>query len=243
MRSGITIVQLLWLLIIFTPTEWAPYLFLTLAIGELLVPQWAERAARGGRYWRLFHPTHIEERYGLFTIIVLGECVLSATVGIQVVATGGVTAGLIVVAACGLVIAFGAWWIYFDHPGHLTPTPDLAMRWGFLHVIVFTSLAALGAGLHVAAEAVVDEAPARTGSLAVAIPVAGYLVGIVALMVATRRVPSPVYIVPKLIGAAVLLVVGALGSVVLTMLVAAAVMAIMVALLIRVAPRPPLATR
>ena len=90
------------------------------------------------------------------------------------------------VAAGGLLIAFGAWWIYFDHPGHLTPNPQLAIRWGYVHVVVFVSLAAVGAGLHVAAEAVAGEASARTGALAVAIPVAGYLVGIVLLMVATR---------------------------------------------------------
>jgi len=54
---GITLVQLMWLLIIVTPEQYAPWLFLTLAIGEVLVPQWAERAARGGRYWRLFHPS------------------------------------------------------------------------------------------------------------------------------------------------------------------------------------------
>ena len=155
---GITLLQLLWLLIIAVPEQYAPWLFAVLAIGELSIPQWAEGAARGSRYWRLFHPEHIEERYGLFTIIVLGESVLSATVGIQEVATRGVSADLIVVAAGGLLIAFGAWWIYFDHPGHLTPNPALSMRWGYLHVVVFVSLAALGAGLHVAAEAVAGEA-------------------------------------------------------------------------------------
>ena len=233
---GITLLQLLWVLILLTPERYAPWLFLVLAIGELSIPQWAEGAARGSRYWRLFHPEHIEERYGLFTIIVLGESILSATVGIQEVATRGVFADLIVVAAGGLLIAFGAWWIYFDHPGHLTPNPQLAIRWGYVHVVVFVSLAAVGAGLHVAAEAVAGEASARTGALAVAIPVAGYLVGIVLLMVATRRVPRPIYIVPKLVGAVVILIAGLVGSVVATMVVAAAVMVVMVVIMIVVAP-------
>jgi low temperature requirement protein LtrA len=238
---GITLVQSLWLLILITPERYAPWLFLVLAIGELSIPQWAEGAARGSRYWRLFHPEHIEERYGLFTIIVLGESVLSATVGIQEVSTGGVSAGLIAVAAGGLLIAFGAWWIYFDHPGHLTPNPQLAMRWGYVHVTVFVSLAALGAGLHVAAEAVAGEATERTGALAVAIPVAGYLLGIVLLMISTRHVPRPIYIVPKLIGAAVILLVGLVGSVVATVLVAAAVMVVMVVIMIVIAPAPRVA--
>ncbi len=235
---GITLLQLLWVLILAVPEQYAPWLFALLAIGELSIPQWAEGAARGSRYWRLFHAEHIEERYGLFTIIVLGESVLSATVGIQEVATRGVFADLIVVAAGGLLIAFGAWWIYFDHPGHLTPSPELAIRWGYVHVVVFVSLAALGAGLHVAAEAVAGEATERIGALAVAIPVAAYLLGIVLLMVATRHVPSAIYIVPKLIGAAVIVVVGLIFSVVATVVVAAAVMVVMVVIMIVVAPAP-----
>jgi low temperature requirement protein LtrA len=229
---GITCVQLLWLLILATPTQWAPYLFALLATGELLVPQWAESAARGGRYWRLFHPGHIEERYGLFTLIVLGESVLSATVGIQEVATRGVSAGLLVVAIGGLLIAFSAWWLYFDHPGHLTPSPELSMRWGALHVIVFTSLAALGAGLHVAAEAAAGEASARTGALAVAIPVAGDLLGLVVLMVATRRANRPRSVAPKVVGAIVVVLVGSVGSAPATVVVAAIVMVVMVVLMV-----------
>ena len=42
--------------------------------GELAVPLWAERAARTP-----WHPHHIAERYGLFTLIVLGESILAAT--------------------------------------------------------------------------------------------------------------------------------------------------------------------
>jgi uncharacterized membrane protein len=57
-------------------------------------------------------------------------------------------------------------------------------------------------------------------------------------MVATRHVPSPIYVVPKVIGAAVLLVVGLVGSVVATMVVAAAVMVVMVVIMIVIAPAP-----
>src|SRR5215203_2780739 len=127
--AGITVVQLLWIVIVATPAEWTPPVFLILACAEMAVPFWAERASRGSRYWRLFHPRHIEERYGLFTIIVLGESLLAATVGIRDVAQEGVTTRLVVVAVGGLLLAFGAWWLYFDHPGHLQPTPQLAMRW------------------------------------------------------------------------------------------------------------------
>jgi low temperature requirement protein LtrA len=238
---GISVLQLLWVLILVTPEHYTPWLFLVLALGELAVPQWAEGASRGSRYWRLFHPEHIEERYGLFTIIVLGESVLSATVGIQEVATRGVSVSLICVAGGGLLIAFGAWWTYFDQPGHLTPDPSFSMRWGYLHVVVFASLAALGSGLHVAAEAVSGEATVRTGALAVAVPVAGYLVGLVLLTLATRRLPGSIHVVPNLLGAAVVLVVGLLAPVVVTVVVAAAVMVVLVALMIAAPPPRPAA--
>ena len=45
-----------------------------LAALELPVPVWAERAAPTP-----WHPHHIAERYGLLTLIVLGESMLAAT--------------------------------------------------------------------------------------------------------------------------------------------------------------------
>ena len=179
-----------------------------LAICELLVPEWAERAAPATT--PLFHPEHIEERYGLFTIIVLGESILAASVGIRQVGTEGISAELIVVAVGGLLLAFGAWWLYFDHPGHLTPSPDVAFRWGYTHVVVFTALAALGAGLYVAAEAVAGHASERTGALAVTLPVAGFLVGLVLLMVATHHAVTAMSLGTKLAGAAVIVLLGLL---------------------------------
>ena len=200
--------QLLWLLILAAPTGSRAPLFLVLAIGELLVPVWAERA-RGSR--RFFHPEHIEERYGLFTIIVLGESILAASVGIRQIATEGVTAGLIVIAIGGLLLAFGAWWLYFDHPGHLTPSPRVAFRWGYIHVVVFASLAALGAGVYTAAEAEAGHTTERTGRSPSPSPMAGFLLGLVLLMLATHHAVSPASIGSKLGGATVIVALGALA--------------------------------
>jgi low temperature requirement protein LtrA len=63
-------------------------IFVVLAIAELGVPRWAERS--GTTNW---HPHHIAERYGLFTIILLGESVLAAATGVQAaVRTGHIEA-------------------------------------------------------------------------------------------------------------------------------------------------------
>ena len=61
--------------------------FLVLRLLELAVPVWAERA--GPTTW---HPHHIAERYGLLTLIVLGESILAATMAVQAALASGESA-------------------------------------------------------------------------------------------------------------------------------------------------------
>ncbi len=94
------------------PTTAGLVAFFLLATLELCVPLWAEQVGRTA-----WHPGHIAERYGLFTIIVLGESVLSATVGVQTAIdldSKFSDLGLVVVG--GLLTLFTMWWIYFDLP-------------------------------------------------------------------------------------------------------------------------------
>ena len=58
------------------------------------------------------HASHIPERVGLFTLIVLGETVLAVVVGTESVAWN-LESGL--VAALGFVLAASFWWLYFDY--------------------------------------------------------------------------------------------------------------------------------
>ena len=238
--GGVTVIQLLWLGILVAPSSWRPVVFLVLATAELCVPVWAERGVgHTARTYRLFHPEHIDERYGLFTIIVLGETILSATIGIGEVAAGGVSAGLLAVALSGLLLAFGAWWLYFDHPGHLTPTPEVAIRWGYTHVVVFASLAALGPGVQVAAEAVDGGVSDRMGALAVAVPIAGYLVGLVLLMVVTHHAVTTMNIGSKLAGATAILALGLLAPLTVAVVGVALVVVALVATMLLVEPLVP----
>ncbi len=62
---GVTACQVGWLSLVVVPQLW-PLAWGVLLPIELLIPAWAERAARTP-----FHPEHITERYGLFMIIVL----------------------------------------------------------------------------------------------------------------------------------------------------------------------------
>ena len=75
---GIAVVQVGWVLRLALPEGLGIAGFLLLVAAELAVPIWAERAAP-----TTWHPRHIAERYGLFTLIVLGESVLAATLAIQ----------------------------------------------------------------------------------------------------------------------------------------------------------------
>jgi low temperature requirement protein LtrA len=171
---GISAAQAGWVLLLFAPEEIILPGFIALAAVELLVPAWAE--ARMRTTW---HPHHITERYGLLTIIVLGESVLAATLGIQAALAGGqALVELLPTIGGGLLILYSMWWVYFDRPVHdlLTSLPR-AFVWGYGHYFVYAAAAAVGAGLAVTIDVVTEHAAAgaRAAGFAVAIPVAIYL--------------------------------------------------------------------
>jgi low temperature requirement protein LtrA len=158
-----------------------------LALADIAVPIWAER---GGPMTR-WHPGHIAERYGLFTLIVLGEAILAATTAVQAGLTaGGASAALLEVAAGGLLLVFGVWWVYFARSAEdaLRATPSMSFLWGYAHYLVFASVGALGGGLEVATEAALHEAHtgSRTAAFSVAVPVAVTLLVVGALQVRLR---------------------------------------------------------
>jgi len=174
--AGITFLQVLWLLRLALPEPWLTPAFLILVVGELLVPIVAERAEGGPT---TYHPHHIAERYGLFTIIVLGESVAAATVAVRTgLDTGAYRSAMVSLAAAGLVIVFALWWLYFDRSAHgLLTSLRTSILWGYGHYFIFASAAAVGAGLAV----VVDYETEHTdisrslAAYAVAVPVAVYL--------------------------------------------------------------------
>ena len=171
---GVTGVQVLWCTVPLLPRHYSLAAFAAFVLLELAVPIWAERA--GTTTW---HPHHIAERYGLMTIIVLGESILAATMAVQVtIAAGERVTALAPVIAGGLLIVYGMWWMYFDRPVHdLLTSFRKAIVWGYGHYLVFAAAAAVGAGLAVA----VDQAAGRGtiggvgAAFAVAIPVVVFL--------------------------------------------------------------------
>jgi low temperature requirement protein LtrA len=174
---GVAVVQVFWILRLLLPDSLLLAAFLLLVVAELIVPIWAERG-RGGP--TTFHPHHIVERYGLFTLIVLGETVSAATLAMRgVLDEGGHDTGpLIALAVAGLVIVFALWWIYFDRSArNLLNTLRGSMMWGYGHYFIFAAAAAVGAGLSVAVDHATGavEISERLNGYAVAVPVAVYL--------------------------------------------------------------------
>lgn len=60
------------------------------------------------------HPTHIPERFGLFTIILIGETIVSV---VFTVINAGPSILTEVTGFMGLLIAFSLWWGYFEESG------------------------------------------------------------------------------------------------------------------------------
>jgi len=182
---GVTTCQIGWVSLLLLPESIRLYGWLVLVPLELSVPIWAER--HGSTPW---HPGHIAERYGLFTIIVLGESILAASLAIQSALDGGQSiADLASIAGGGLLIVFSMWWIYFDLPTDrlvggardaFTERPRSAFVWGYGHLVVFASAAAVGAGLATAVDQASDHATLsdRGAALAVTIPVSVYLLSV-----------------------------------------------------------------
>ncbi len=144
--SGILVLQVGWLVRLTLPHDGGLVSFAVLAACELAVPVWAERAE--GTTW---HPHHIAERYGLFTLIVLGESVTAAGLAVRsALDTGEALGSVLTVALGGILTVFALWWLYFaqDAPRRLR-TQATAMLWGYGHYVVFAAAAAVGAALAV----------------------------------------------------------------------------------------------
>jgi low temperature requirement protein LtrA len=214
---GIFAVQMLWVLRLVLTDDLALTSFVVLVLAELAVPVYAERASERP----IYHPGHIIERYGLFTIIVLGESVLSATLAVEEsIEATGISPQLGVVAFGALLIAFALWWIYFDHQDELELTSARAsFLWGYGHLPVFAGLAAIGAGIQVSVESLDGHVSERVGALTVAIAVAVTLAGMSVLSRLSRSRRSHQAARVKLAAAALAVAVGAVASVPVTVLV------------------------
>jgi low temperature requirement protein LtrA len=150
--------------------------FVVLGAVELLAPFLAER--KGATPW---NARHIAERYGLLVIITLGEVIIGTVAALNAVVHGeaGWTIDAALLAVAGVGLALGCWWMYFAVPWAepLVRYRERAFLFGYGHLVIFGALAAVGAGLHVAALSLEHKADigATATVLSVAIPLALYV--------------------------------------------------------------------
>jgi hypothetical protein len=106
-------------------------------------------------------------------------------------------------------------------------------------VLVFASLAAGGAGIHIAIDALTGHGQHRTAALAVALPLAGYLLGLATIMTITGTPLWSRYVLPKLAGAAVVIVLALVAPVTATVIGCAMVIVFLATSMVVTDPRPP----
>ncbi len=181
--AGITVVEAGWVLwFFFVPHRVAVWVFLVLVAAELLVPIFAEAAGRTA-----WHPGHIAERYGAFTIIVLGEAISAGTIGVNAALEDGTSfRALATLVTGGLLTIFSMWWLYFDLPTEqimaavrsaFATRLSGAFEWGYGHYAIFASAAATGTGLAVAADQIAHHSQLSQleAAFCVTVPVSLYL--------------------------------------------------------------------
>ncbi|MFI5889578.1 low temperature requirement protein A [Actinoplanes sp. NPDC051513] len=129
------------------------------------------------------HMEHLPERFGLFVILVLGESVAAAVIGVH---EGGWKGGVTLTAALAFVATAALWWSYFDlsggaakrrllEEGHDRTRQGVHDFYVYAHLPVAISLAAVAVGMeHAILHGADDHLSAGTRAV-LAAGVSGYL--------------------------------------------------------------------
>ena len=98
------------------------------------------------------HPSHLPERFGLFTLILLGESVVAVMKGIESQETWSPLAAS--AAVSGVATLFGIWWWYFEG---LKAAAERAVRsrrdavrlhvWSYAHFPLYLGIVIIGVGI------------------------------------------------------------------------------------------------
>ena len=193
--GGITLVQALWLLALLLPESMFLTALVVLVLWEVSVPIVAERT--GSTPW---HPHHITERYGLFTLIVLGESLLGSTSAlIEALHESKELGSLIGVAALALIATAALWWIYFWPPHHNAISSfSRSLAYGYGHYFIFAAAGAFSAGIEVEIDVLTahSELTQPFASFAFTIPLAVFLLGTWLLAIRPHADPVVNTVVP-----------------------------------------------
>lgn len=150
---GFLLAALLFFISAFVPLSVRPYLWGASVIISLLLPFFMIGRGRHDQEVQkeldklvIVSPSMVE-RFGLFTIIVLGEVVVGVVLGLS--EQHHLTWHIGISALLGIVIAVGIWWIYFDFVSHRIPkaTMTSVIGWRYLHLPLAAAISAVGGAL------------------------------------------------------------------------------------------------
>ncbi len=194
--GGIAAVQALWLLFLLLPDDLQLAAFFVLALLEVAVPVVAER--RATTPW---HPHHVTERYGLFTLILLGESLLASSNAVIEALNGDEAelGPLLLIALLAFVVTAALWWIYFWPPHHAAIRGlRQSLRYGYTHYFVFAAAGAFSAGVEVEIDVLTHHSKLSetAASFTVTIPVAIFVLGIWWIAIRDHAVPVVNAVVP-----------------------------------------------
>jgi len=161
---------------------------------------------------RAFDGSHIPERYGLFTLIVLGESIVAVAAG---TGEAGWKPGSTLTAVMCFAIAACVWWTYFNHAetALLARGRVTAFVWGYGHLLVFASIAAAGAGTELAIESeVAGHAMAGVTRGILCGGVAVYFLAVSAIHLFEQRSLRDDVLIVRLAAAAIATVLGVAGG-------------------------------
>lgn len=90
------------------------------------------------------------ERFGLLTMIVLGETVAGVLRSLSTAnETHRLATGTVLRAGLGLLLCFQLWWVYFDYVARrpFRPSFAAALGWVYLHLLALTAIVVLGVAI------------------------------------------------------------------------------------------------
>jgi low temperature requirement protein LtrA len=137
------------------------------------------------------HVSHMPERFGLFTLIVLGESIVVLTSGVVDTSWRPVSS---LTAVGGFTVAACLWWLYFDHVDEeaigqsFTSGVAGVVRshvWGYGHLAVWAGIAPVSVGIEFAISEASEPELAAAIRWAVCGGISFYLVAISAIQLAT----------------------------------------------------------
>jgi low temperature requirement protein LtrA len=172
----------LWLLSVFVP-EPARYVLWGVALVIELSAPWVGRRQI---VKAPVHASHLVERFGLFTLIVLGESVVRVAQGAANVSDW--TAATLAAAGGGFLIVAGLWWLYFDRIDEGAVRSVLrGLVWNYAHLPLLAGLVSVAVGTEYAIRDAAGGQLERSTTAALGGGTALYLLSTVVIGLAVRR--------------------------------------------------------